>query len=195
MKNPTNKRIKELECQLAYEVERNENNCGIADLQIAELEAQAAALTEQRDAVIEAVMGEDYVFGQHEIEDTPTLYEIICEQVEAEKTHARADLQARLAAEEALNVKNAADAYQRVSKLEAELIGMQAEITRLRAGGCARDQHTTQYCGELRSLVTRLTALAEEFQTEETWDGKRNDALRYCAGRLREALGGGEEVK
>ncbi len=27
------------------------------------------------------------------------------------------------------------------------------EIERLRAGGCARDQHTTQFCGELRAAV------------------------------------------
>ena len=27
------------------------------------------------------------------------------------------------------------------------------EIERLRAGGCARDQHTTQYCAELRAAV------------------------------------------
>lgn len=28
-----------------------------------------------------------------------------------------------------------------------------AEIERLRAGGCARDQHTTQFCAELRAAV------------------------------------------
>ncbi len=79
-----------------------------------------------------------------------------------------------------------------VAASELQITELQAEITRLRAGGCARDQHTTQYCGEMQSLIARLTALAEEFQTEETWDGKRNDALRYCAGRLREAIGGGD---
>ena len=55
----------------------------------------------------------------------------------------------------------------RITELEAQLAAAQAEM---------------------QAMVSRLTKLAKELQTEETWDGKRNDALRYCAGRLRETI-------
>ena len=43
-----------------------------------------------------------------------------------------------------------------VANADLQFAEMQVEITRLceqfrRAGGCARDQHTTQYCGELQA--------------------------------------------
>lgn len=37
-------------------------------------------------------------------------------------------------------------------QLERELTAAQAEIARLKAGGCARDQRTTQFCGEALKL-------------------------------------------
>ena len=59
------------------------------------------------------------------------------------------------------------DQRKRITELEAQLAAAQAEM---------------------QAMVSRLTKLAKELQTEETWDGKRNDALRYCAGRLRETI-------
>ena len=86
------------------------------------------------------------------------------------------ELQAQLALERERNLNNVANADLQIAELKAEnarlrksvvwdvvnalacadeykceLAAAQAEITRLRAGGCARDQHTTQYCGELQA--------------------------------------------
>jgi hypothetical protein len=47
-----------------------------------------------------------------------------------------------------------------------------AEIERLRAGGCARDQKTTQYCGEavaLQAEVNRLRARVAELEAHADW--------------------------
>ena len=177
MKNPTDddayhalfrsyeladKEIKKLQAQLAAERERNLNNVSNADLQIAELQAQVAAVTEQRDAAIEAVMGEDYVLGQHEIEDSSTLYEIIFDQIAAAQSQVTTVTEQR------------------------------DEITRLRAGGCARDQHTTQYCGEMQALVVKLSAIADAWN-DGSYDEERNDTLKYCARRLRKAISGKED--
>ena len=40
-----------------------------------------------------------------------------------------------------------------VDFLGAELAAAKAEIVRLRAGGCARDQGTTQYCAEAARMA------------------------------------------
>ncbi len=79
-----------------------------------------------------------------------------------------------------------------VANADLQIAELQAEITRLRAGGCARDQHTTQYCGEMGRLVERLTALAEEWRTDETWDKTMDETLRSCANRLLKAIDGGD---
>ncbi len=63
---------------------------------------------------------------------------------------------------------------QRNTELEAQLAEVTAQLVAAQA--------------EMQAMVSRLTKLAKELQTEETWDGKRNDALRYCAGRLRETI-------
>lgn len=34
-----------------------------------------------------------------------------------------------------------------------------AEVARLKAGGCARDQHTTQYCADLEACVRERDAM------------------------------------
>lgn len=47
---------------------------------------------------------------------------------------------------------NACCAYYFARQLERELTAAQAEIARLKAGGCARDQRTTQFCGEALKL-------------------------------------------
>ena len=45
----------------------------------------------------------------------------------------------------------------------ADLIDRQAaEITRLQAGGCARDQTTTQYCAEAAALAAEIERLRGE---------------------------------
>ena len=47
-----------------------------------------------------------------------------------------------------------------------------AEIARLRAGGCARDQGTTQYCAEAAKLaaeIERLRAALRKINVGEGW--------------------------
>ena len=39
------------------------------------------------------------------------------------------------------------------------------EIDRLRAGGCARDQSTTQYCAEAARLAARVTELERTLES------------------------------
>lgn len=50
---------------------------------------------------------------------------------------------------------------QDVGELERELTAAQAEIARLKAGGCARDQRTTQFCGEAVKLQEENARLQE----------------------------------
>lgn len=47
----------------------------------------------------------------------------------------------------------------RIAELEAQLTAAQAEITRLREGGCAREQATTQWCAEAQQLESRYRTL------------------------------------
>lgn len=58
---------------------------------------------------------------------------------------------------------------------------MVAEIERLRAGGCARDQRTTQYCAEAAGLQAELDALKFTLKTtQDAWSVavQINDNLR-----------------
>ena len=80
------------------------------------------------------------------------------------------------------------DANNCIRKLEAQFAAAQAEITRLRAGGCAREQRATQYCGEMQAMVVTLTTLAEEWREENCYDKGRRETLDWCADRLREAI-------
>lgn len=70
-----------------------------------------------------------------------------------------------------------------------------AEITRLRAGGCARDQGTTQYCAEAAKLaaeVERLlagqydvyAAAREEYRTKIAEQATENERLRAALRKL-----------
>ena len=46
----------------------------------------------------------------------------------------------------------------------AEITELRAEVERLRAGGCARDQSTTQYCAEAAALAAEVERLAGELR-------------------------------
>jgi len=51
-----------------------------------------------------------------------------------------------------------------------EIERLRAEVERLRAGGCARDQTTTQFCAEaerLRDRCNRLLHQLQEFEARE----------------------------
>lgn len=48
--------------------------------------------------------------------------------------------------------------YETAQELELKLAAANAEIARLKAGGCARDQRTTQFCGEAVELAQKLDA-------------------------------------
>ena len=85
------------------------------------------------------------------------------------------------------------DQRKQITELKAQLAAAQAEITRLRAGGCAREQGATHYCGEMQALVGRLTELAEEWREENCYDKGRRETLDWCADRLREAISGQQE--
>ena len=94
-----------------------------------------------------------------------------------------AELEARLAETQERNQNNIMNAESRMERL-------QAEIARLREGGCAREQGATQYCGEMQELVGRLTKLAAAWgyeREDEKWNMQK-DTLRYCAERLMEAI-------
>lgn len=56
-------------------------------------------------------------------------------------------------------------------QLERELTAAQSEIARLKAGGCARDQRTTQFCGEALKLQERVRRLEKAGDRMATaWD-------------------------
>ena len=93
------------------------------------------------------------------------------------------EIQAQFAYEQERRRNNVANAQLQIDELTSEY-----QTWRM-ACGKARERADAAVA-EMQAMVSRLTKLAKEFQTEETWDGKRNDALRYCAGRLRKAISG-----
>ena len=90
-----------------------------------------------------------------------------------------------------------------ITKL-TEAFGIQnAEVTRLRAGGCARDQGTTQYCAEAAKLAAdneRLRAALREayevyagsdgFIPETAGEGYQQQIIRQMVNCISAALGG-----
>lgn len=48
------------------------------------------------------------------------------------------------------------------ARLTAEIERQQQEIARLRAGGCARDQRTTQFCAEAAARDEEIARLRAE---------------------------------
>lgn len=53
--------------------------------------------------------------------------------------------------------------------LERELTVANAEIARLKAGGCARDQRTTQWCAEAVELARKLEEANTRIAVLEVW--------------------------
>lgn len=78
--------------------------------------------------------------------------------------------------EEKLDLVDAGFARQ----LERELTAAQAEIARLKAGGCARDQRTTQFCGEAVKLQEENAKLQERIARLE----KAGNYLDRAASKL-----------
>lgn len=58
---------------------------------------------------------------------------------------------------------------ERVQQLESELTAANAEIARLKAGGCARDQRTTQFCAEAVELARKLEEANKRIAELEQW--------------------------
>jgi uncharacterized small protein (DUF1192 family) len=50
----------------------------------------------------------------------------------------------------------------RLSPLEQRIAELEAENERLKAGGCARDQRTTQYCAEAVQMAGRIKELESQ---------------------------------
>jgi regulator of replication initiation timing len=68
---------------------------------------------------------------------------------------------------------------------------LRAEVERLKAGGCARGQSTTQFCAEavaLQAENARLRGLLEEIGNLAESRSNRVDDLGFENARLREAL-------
>lgn len=63
------------------------------------------------------------------------------------------------------DIRNALEATP--ESASAELAELRVEVARLKAGGCARDQRTTQYCAEAAAMAKELAALRED---KARWD-------------------------
>ena len=82
-----------------------------------------------------------------------------------------------------------------VDFLGGELTAARAEIARLRAGGCARDQGTTQYCAEAAKLAAENERLRAALHDVLGWHDYSNDMhkpieVRAAYMRARAALEG-----
>ena len=65
---------------------------------------------------------------------------------------------------------NAGDSHRALQRLVNDRARLRAEVIRLRKGGCARDQTTTQFCAEaerLRERCNRLLHQLQEFEARE----------------------------
>lgn len=65
---------------------------------------------------------------------------------------------------------NDMESHRALQRLVNDRARLRGEVTRLRAGGCARDQTTTQFCAEaerLRDRCNRLLHQLQEFEARE----------------------------
>lgn len=104
---------------------------------------------------------------------------------------------------ERLKVWQSEKGYVRGHRTGELLLDAIAVIERLRAGGCARDQQTTQYCGEAARLAKENAELREAVRVLGTAIGAwvcSDDAYDACvsnpiARAAIDAAGGGEEAR
>ena len=83
------------------------------------------------------------------------------------------------------DMSDALEAAAMLRTLAAERDAAQGEVERLRAGGCARDQRTTQYCAEAMALVEERDAAWESGADTMRWEIIRRirDSLNNCDSR------------
>jgi small-conductance mechanosensitive channel len=95
--------------------------------------------------------------------------------------------------EQALNRQY--DIYEAAREEYRKKIAEQAvEIERLRAGGCARDQGTTQYCAEAAMKDAEIASLLNTLADERTESMRLRAALEWLTGRLEQDFNGGEAL-
>lgn len=86
---------------------------------------------------------------------------------------------------------------QRAVEAEKERDEARAEIERLKAGGCARDQRTAQFCAEAVTLQDQMRTLlkwAEGWEQSDHHGPEWKSAFRCVAGQVRFLLGEGEAL-
>lgn len=59
------------------------------------------------------------------------------------------------------------EARNKIVIMEEQIASLTNEVKRLRAGGCARDQHTTQFCGEAVVLQDEVRSLRMKLDLTE----------------------------
>ena len=98
-----------------------------------------------------------------------------CEEEAAALRSQLRELQAQLDYEQERNLNSAANAQLQIKELTVErdnwydacirahtrIAELTAEITRLRSGGCAREQNTTQWCAEAQRLAAKIDELMQ----------------------------------
>ena len=101
-----------------------------------------------------------------------------CEEEAAALRSQLRELQAQLDYEQERNLNSAANAQLQIKELTVErdnwydacirahtrIAELTAELSRLRSGGCAREQNTTQYCGAMQELDRRYQAMFAEIE-------------------------------
>lgn len=113
------------------------------------------------------------------LEDPEAGLEKLREFHEARKARIEARAQRAVATKEARIKKLQEEAAELGCSIiaSAELIGLQAEIKRLQTGGCARDQHTTQFCAEAAAFARP----AVDWEFAGTWKARKG-CFRFSVG-------------
>lgn len=66
----------------------------------------------------------------------------------------------------------------KITIMEDQIARLTTEVERLREGGCARDQHTTQFCGEAVVLQDEVRALRLKLDLTECHLKDAQDRLK-----------------